>query len=218
MHLTATITGINYHPKLTKKLKEFSFQNFNINSLPSSCIVKDNEFSFGLSKWVSPKRTRSYPYQRIYDTLGTSKRITVIPIIKDEGKAGDRDFIQWDTVSLMNLLDVFIVFAYYSKAEKHPTKENKITNQQFDNELVRNKIQEIKNYHSSALHWNLHQVKNSFQNLIKKIQFSYSSISKKLKVDFHRQQGIEKFANQFSNDVKFFMESSRKKSQEAQER
>ena len=195
MHLTATITGINYQPKLTKNLKEFNFKNFDINSFPSSCIINNDKFSFGLSKWVSPKRTRSYPYQRIYDTLGTSKRITVIPIIKDEGKAGNRDFIQWDTVSLMNLLDVFIVFAYYLNAEKHPTKENKITNQQFDNELVKSKIQEIKNYHSSALHWNLKEVKNSFQNLIKKVLSSYSSISKKLKVDFHHQQGIEKFTN-----------------------
>ncbi len=64
----------------------------------------------------------------------------MIPIVKDEGANGDRDFIQWDTVSLMSLLDVFVIFAYYDKAEK---KGQKITNQQFDNEYVLSKIREI---------------------------------------------------------------------------
>ena len=126
MEITAKITGIEYKPKLTSELKVFEFDSFNINKLPANCLINYNGFSFGLSKWVSPKRTRSYTYERVYNTLGTAKRITVIPIIKDEGKRGDRDFIQWDTVSLMSLLDVFVVFAYYSTAEKHKTRTNKI--------------------------------------------------------------------------------------------
>ncbi|MFQ5456586.1 MAG: hypothetical protein ACE5EA_10380, partial [Nitrospirota bacterium] len=96
MLITAQITGIEYQIKLVSRLKVFNFKDFEINSLPANCIVKDDNFSFGLSKWVSPKRTRSYPYERVYNTLGCSKRITVVPIIKDEGKNGDRDFIQWD--------------------------------------------------------------------------------------------------------------------------
>jgi len=140
MNITAKITGIKYVPKLINNLDVFDFDNLNINELPANCLVKYGGFSFGLSKWVSPKRTRSYPYERVYNTLGTSKRITVIPIIKDEGIEGDRDFIQWDTVSLMSLLDVFVVFGYYNTAEKNKTRKNKITNQQFDNELVRHKI------------------------------------------------------------------------------
>ena len=69
---------------------------------------QDNEFA--VSWWVSPKRTRSYPYARVYDTLGFSgKKATIIPIIKDEGKDGDRDFLQWDTISLMSLLGVYVI-------------------------------------------------------------------------------------------------------------
>jgi len=169
MEIKAKITGIEYQSILTSKLKEFDIKDFNINKLPASSIVKYGSFSFGISKWVSPKRTRSYPYERIYNTLGNSKKVTVIPIIKDEGKKGDRDFIQWDTVSLMSLLDVFVVFAYYENAEKHPTRENKITNQQFDNNLVKTKIAEIKNYHSSALHWNLKEIEKTFPNSKSKI-------------------------------------------------
>ncbi len=218
MDIKAKITGIEYQPKLTKKLEVFSFKDFDINKLPSNCVLNDDGFTFGLSKWVSPKRTRSYPYARVYNTLGTAKRITVIPIIKDEGKKGDRDFIQWDTVSLMSLLDVFVIFAYYKNAERHPTKENKITNQQFDNSLVRNKIFEIKNYHSSALHWNLKEIKKSFPKLIQNVKETYEKEEKSLGVNFHSANGIDKFARQFENGVKQFIQTSRQKAQEAQNR
>ncbi|MEM4247619.1 MAG: hypothetical protein QXF14_04885, partial [Candidatus Woesearchaeota archaeon] len=71
----------------------------------------DAKHSLGISKGVWPKRARSYPYERVYNTLNISKKITVIPIVKNEGAAGDSDFIQWDTVSLMSLLDVYVIFA-----------------------------------------------------------------------------------------------------------
>ena len=47
-----------------------------------------------MSWWVSPKRTRSYPYARVYDSLSfPGRKVTVIPIIKDEGKEGDRVYL-----------------------------------------------------------------------------------------------------------------------------
>jgi len=221
MEITAKITGIRYNPKITSNLKTFNFDTFDtfdINKLPTSCLIKFGEFSFGLSKWVSPKRTRSYPYKRIYNTLGTARRITVIPIIKDEGKKGDRDFIQWDTISLMSLLDIFVVFAYYKTAKKHKTKDNKVTSQQFDNELVKQKILEIKNYHSSALHWNLKEAKYSLPDLIQKAKVSYNNIGEQLNVEFHDEKGIERLANQFTNEIKDFIQKSREKAQMAQNR
>jgi hypothetical protein len=63
--------------------------------------VKNGDNAFAASKWVSPKRTCSYPYEKVYNTLNFSKKITVIPIVKDEGFDGDRDFLQWDTVYLI---------------------------------------------------------------------------------------------------------------------
>lgn len=218
MQIKAKITGIEYQPKLTSELAKFDLQEININDLPANCLITDENFTFGLSKWVSPKRTRSYPYERVYNTLGSSKRITVIPIIKDEGLKGDRDYIQWDTVSLMNLLDVFVIFAYYQNAEKHPTRENKITNQKFDKQLIIDKIKEIKNYHSSALHWNLKEIGETFPDLIEKAKSSYKNIGKKLNVKFHSAERIDKFAKQFVNGVNDFMETSRQKAKEAQNR
>lgn len=218
MQITAKITGIEYQIELKNNLKVFEFKYFNINEVPTSCVIKNDNFTFGLSKWVSPKRTRSYPYERIYNTLGSSKRITVIPIIKDEGKKGDRDFIQWDTVSLMSLLDVFVIFTCYNKAEKNTTRENKITNQKFDNKLIKNKINEIRNYHSSALHWNLKEIKKTFPELIQNVKSNYQKLGKQLGVEFHSKQGIDRFATQFIDGVKNFMDTSRQKAQEAQNR
>ncbi|OQX97803.1 MAG: hypothetical protein B6I24_07595, partial [Bacteroidetes bacterium 4572_128] len=136
MNIFANIEGIKYKIKIPNELKVIDFKDFNINNIPSSCIIKKNKVNFAISKWVSPKRTRSYPFERVYNTLSVSKKLTVIPIIKDEGLKGDRDFIQWDTVSLMSLLDVYVIFAYYNKADKHKTRANKITRQQFENNYI----------------------------------------------------------------------------------
>lgn len=116
MEITAEITGISYQPTLPKNLKEVQFAIFNINDCPNSCLIVHDNQMFSLSKWVSPKRTRSYPYERIYDTFVGNKRITVIPIIKDEGNAGDRDFIQWDR---MNKNQIAFLMQLFEEARRN---------------------------------------------------------------------------------------------------
>ena len=154
------VEGIKYKPYLLPRLSEFAIAEFDINTSSSANIIILDQNRFAISKWVSPKRTRSYPYERVYNTLSFSKRITIIPIVKDEGLKGDRDFLQWDTVSLMSLLDIYVILAYYNKAEKHPTRVDKITKQLFDNDYILGKIREIDEYYSSALHWNLKELRS----------------------------------------------------------
>jgi hypothetical protein len=215
VNIKGKITGIKYKIFLTEELQMISINNFNINEIPSSCIVYDAKHSFAVSKWVSPKRTRSYPYERVYNTLNVSKKITVIPIVKDEGAAGDRDFIQWDTVSLMSLLDVFVIFAYYYQAE---SGKNKITNQQFDNKYIVSKIKEIEQYHSSALHWNINELKTNLHNIADKTVQYYKKIEKQTGIKLHSTTGLDKFKNRIGKDVSLFMEFSREKAEKAQYR
>lgn len=215
MNITGKITGIKYKVHLADDLQKIEASDFNINKVPTACIINDGKHSFAISKWVSPKRTRSYPYERVYNTLNISKKITVIPIVKDEGAAGDRDFIQWDTVSLMSLLDVFVIFAYYNKAEK---AGNKITSQQFDNKFVLSKIREIEQYHSSALHWNLNELNTNLHNIIDKVKSSYSKIETSTGVKLHNSTGLDNFKNKIGKDVSLFMEFSRGKAEKAQSR
>ena len=215
MNIVGKITGIKYKVLLSENLKELDLTNFDINKMPTSCLVNNNQNSFAISKWVSPKRTRSYPFERVFNTLNISKKITVIPIVKDEGVKGDRDFIQWDTVSLMSLLDVFVIFAYYIEADK---AEQKITNQQFDNEYILSKIKEIEEYHSSALHWNLNELNTNLHDIIDQVKVSYINLEKATGVKLHNFNGLDNFKEKIGKDVTLFMAFSRGKAEKAQAR
>lgn len=218
MGITGKITGIKYQPFLTKKLTDISMCEFDINNAPTSAIIKTNGGHYAISKWVSPKRTRSYPYQRVYETLTSSKKITVIPIIKDEGSAGDRDFLQWDTVSMMSLLDIFVIIAYYDSAEINPRNAKKITNQGYNNSYVIDKIEEIEHYHSSALHWNLKELKESMHDILTLSTSAYEKIGHDLNVKLHNQTGVINFKTRIGKNVEKFMIFSRNKAEEAQNR
>ncbi|MDR0768446.1 MAG: 30S ribosomal protein THX [Dysgonamonadaceae bacterium] len=218
LEIKGKITGIKYKVFLAEDLNDINIDKFDINDANSSCRLNDGKHSFAVAKWVSPKRTRSYPYERVYNTLNVSKKITVIPIIKDEGIDGDRDFLQWDTVSLMSLLDVFVIFAYYNKAVKNENYENKITNFQFDNKDVISKIKEIEQYHSSASHWNLNELKNNLHSIIDKAKKSYIEIGKTTGAKLHDFNGIDNFKEKIGKDVEQFMQFSREKAKEAQSR
>ncbi len=68
MEITAQIVeGIRYQPILKCNLAEVSIEDFNVNSAKSSCIISAGQNRLAVSKWVSPKRTRSYPYERVYN-------------------------------------------------------------------------------------------------------------------------------------------------------
>src|SRR5690554_1402408 len=118
--LLGKIENISYKTFIETNLKEVDY-NTNINDWPSKCIVKRDNVYYSISKWVSPKRTRSYPFSRVYDTFSYvgGKKITIIPIVKDEGQKGDRDYLQWATISLMSLLNVYVIITYYTDGESN---------------------------------------------------------------------------------------------------
>ena len=218
MSITAVIEGIHYQLTMCGNLKKFDLETLDINKIPTSCIIQDRDNEFALSKWLSPKRTRSFPYARVYNSLQKAKRLTVIPTIKDEGIGGVRDFIQWDTISLMSLLEVYVIFGCYTQANISSTNPNKITNQKFDNSLVLEKIQEFRQYQSSALHWNLKELRETFPNLLNQQIEAYKNISHTTGVRLKPLRGFESFKRSIQDDVNAFMESSRRKAEQAQSR
>lgn len=220
MDITAKITGIKYTPFLYRELDAFHIKDLKKNFHDSSVFILDinKENKFAISWWVSAKRTRSYPYARVYDSLGfMGKKITVIPVVKDEGKEGDRDFLQWDTVSLMSLLGVYVIIGYYSNAVKSTRYRHKITNQRFDIDYIRSKIQDLISYQSDALHWNLSMI-DKIGDTGKKALEEYSKISKKLKVEMHSQTTAEKRIAQLLQGKNEFMKLSREHAEQAQKR
>ena len=220
MDVSAKIIGIKYSPLLCRTLNEYPISELD------KALSKDGTFILAIGKnkqialswWVSSKRTRSYPYARVYDSLGfQGKKITVIPIVKDEGKEGDRDFLQWDTISLMSLLGVCTIISYYSSAERSSRYPHKITNQRFDITHIKEEINNLLCYQSDALHWNLAQIEQAGE-IGQKALDSYEKISKKLGVEMHSKEFAEKRVNKLLQGKEYFMTLSRNLAKKAQER
>ena len=210
---------MKFRATLLPKLKEFNIDNFVSGKLARSAsyVLNYQNNSFGISQWVSPKRTRSYPYARVYDTMSQQTRVTAIPFIKDEGFDGDRDFIQWDTVSLMSLLNVYVLLGYYHEAEKNPKYKNKITNQVLDYQYLKEQLDKLINYKSSALRWNLSQLDNSLE-VAQKCKNNYQIISKQLGVRMHSIEGIDERIAVLKESAKEFKDLSRGLAIDAQSR
>jgi len=218
MEIYGEIKGIKYKPFLNKSLASYTIDKLDkaLSEKASFILEFDDKNAIAISWWVSPKRTRSYPYARVYDTLGfTGKRVTIIPVIKDEGKDGDRDFLQWDTISLMSLLGVYVIIGYYIKADKNPRYQNKITNQRFDVDYIKEEIQRLLSYQSDALHWNIGQI-DKIHKISEKAIENYEKISKKLNVKLHSLESAKKRIEEIYKNKENFIQSSRLYAREAQ--
>jgi hypothetical protein len=194
MDIFARITGVKYTPFLCSKLKSFSYKDFDATLSEKTTFILqiDSTKQIALSCWVSPKRTRSYPYSRVYDTLSFSgKKATIIPILKDEGKQGDRDFLQWDTISLMSLLGVYVIISYYADASKSTRYTHKITGQKFNTGHIMAEIDRLMSYQSDALHWNMKQVED-IGEIGSQALNAYSAISEKLNVEMHSWESAKR--------------------------
>lgn len=171
-------------------LPVYEWSAFDINAVRHACKVRLPEGAeVALSKWTGPKRTRTYPLAKVYDTYTHSgKVITVIPIIKDEGQ-GERkhdtnlDRVNFITLSWMNLMGVYVILAWYCDADKKD--DSRITRQRLENHHVRQKIEEIVRYRMDAHHWNRDHFVEEFIPIYEKALLSYETIAHRLGVRMH---------------------------------
>ena len=220
MNICANITGVKYKPLLCSKLATFGLDQLGeaLSEKAAFLLRVDSANQIALSWWVSPKRTRTYPYGRVYDTLQFSgKKVTVIPIFKDEGKQGDRDFVQWDTISLMSLLGVHVIIGYYSGASRSTRYRHKITDQRFDLEHLGGEIEELLCYQSDALHWNIAQTEKIGQ-VGEKVLKAYTNMSEQLNVEMHSLKLAGQRINKLLEGKAEFMTLSRDLAKKAQAR
>lgn len=220
MEILANITGIKYNPLLCRKMNKYNISQIDLafNRDVSFILDVGDNYQIALSWWVSPKRTRSYPYARVYDSLKFyGKIVTIIPFMKDEGIEGDRDFLQWDTISLMSLLGIYVIICYYKSAEKSLRYMHKITNQKFDIQHIKEEIYNISSYQSDALHWNLMQIEKIYE-IAQKALDSYKIISKTLGVKMHSEELARKRVDKIYKEKDSFMNHSRELAKKAQDR
>lgn len=220
MDITARIIrGVQYTPFLCRTLNHYKLSALATAFKDATFFLDlDAQNKLAVSWWVSAKRTRSYPYARVYDSFGfAGKKLTIIPIVKDEGIEGDRDFLQWDTVSLMSLLGVYVIIAYYKDAVKSSRYDGKVTEQTFDIDYLKTEINKLVKYQSDALHWNIDQV--SRINVIgNRAIDAYDTISKKVGVKIHSRKSAERKINELMKDKDAFLASSRLLAKNAQSR
>lgn len=191
MELIGKIDAITKTVNNQNDLIEYELESFNINDCSSSCIIKSLEGNISISKWVSPKRTRSEPFARVYKTIGQMKSITVIPVIKDEGAAGDCDYFNPTTLAWMNLLNIYIILVPYVKADINPRNNRKITNQKFDNKIVKKQIENILKFRSDAHHYNNANMKENFVEIYNKAIRFYDEIGKDNHVIMNTKKKLE---------------------------
>jgi hypothetical protein len=220
LDISAKITGVSYKPLLCSDLEDYELNTLgDILKRKTAFILNvDGRNKIAISWWRSAKRTRSYPYARVYNTMSFSgKKVTIIPVFKDEGLDGDRDFLQWDTVSLMSLLGVYVIISYYVEANISRRYKNKITNQRFDIEQIKNEINKLLSYQSDALHWNSEKVEK-IGEIAEKALLSYQLISDNTGIQMHSVESANKKVYELLKDKESFMSSSRRLAKQAQNR
>lgn len=211
-HFKGFIRDVRYQAYLSDPLISYDFADFEINSVGGCGTIAFPSGIIGFSKWISPKRTRSYPFERLYNTYNSPMRMTVIPVLKDEGQDGDLDRIQYSTVSWMNLLNVYIVLAYYSDARKNSSAKqrhrDKLTGQKLDGDLVRAQMLEISQYKQSALHWNRSLVEDRLVSIYDMALGSYERISQSTGVHVHDKMGQSLYLGKLLKDFQQFKDIS----------
>jgi hypothetical protein len=220
LHFQGFIRGVEYQAQLTEPLQRFVFEAFDVNTAPSYGLIQfDENAAIAYSKWVSPKRTRSYPFARIYNTYNAPKLLTIIPVVKDEGQDGDFDKIQYSTISWMNLLNVYIVLGYYEDAAKNNSprqkQRQKLTKQRFQNEFIKAQILEISKYRQSALHWNKNLFEERFIQIFETALTAYQMISAQTSVQVHDYASARRYLDTIVADFEQFKNLSLKSSQQA---
>ena len=215
--ISGNVEKVNYKQFVNDALRESKLENFDINKAAGAFILSSGAEKIAVSRWISPKRTRSYPYERVYDTLAhPGRKVTIIPVVKDEGLGGERDFLQWDTISLLSLLDVHLVLAYYDSAEKNAKRHDQITAQKFDNAYITARLNEIYNFKGTTREWNEREAKQ-LKTIFEKAGLAYRKISKDTKTYLHDETALNDLIN-YAETPQKFIEFSRRKSQKAQAR
>ena len=88
-------------------------------------------------------------------------------------------------------------------------KKIKITNQQFDLELIRSKLSELITYKSDPLHWNLDQL-SDVGKLGERALAAYEAMSNRLNVPMHSYSGAIKKVAILNSNSEIFKKNSRK--------
>jgi hypothetical protein len=176
---------INRFKPYSVRFEPKPLQVYQLEDIVNGTALKETSFllnlgtnTYAISRWKGPKRSRTYPYPLVYDTIPYKLKVALIPFVKDEGRDGDRDFLQWDTISLMTLLGVHVITTYYTGAKKSSklAGRQKITDHRLDYPYIAQRLEELSNYPSDHIHWNRQEISDYLPHVIDKTLEHYPLI------------------------------------------
>lgn len=211
LHFEGNIKNVEYSPQLTSELESYRLDTFDVNqSRPFGLVtfadhLQTDEIAYAV--WKTPKRTRTYPFARMYNIYGRqTKRIAIIPIIKDEGADANNDMINFITFSWMNLLNIHVILSWFESASR--VGDSRISNQRLNANYICSKIDKIRSSQQSALHWNTAHFENDFVSVYQNAIEAYKRISVEEHVRLHsykkHEQRLERCAPRGIFDLQAF--------------
>ena len=174
--INGKFTDLEYISKWKSSFKEYSLETaLGKDSKKNVFWYSHNNEKAAISVWTSPKRTKTNPLPRVYTTLSHDEiKITIIPVLKEEGGSGEQNMIHANTVYWMTSLDVYVIIAYYNEAklgkigkqstnakEGKPSKEGtaKLESQILELASIKEQIHKIIKEKPDITIWNNEQIK-----------------------------------------------------------
>ncbi len=122
----------------------------------------------------------------------------------------------------MNLLNIYIILAWYEDAEIKSGTTDRITHQVLNAEGVREKLLEVSRYQMTALHWNTTHFEKDFESTYLNAVAGYKKISQVKNVAVHSPKNHLQTLEKFKVDGRFsltcFKEATLPRSSEAAHR
>ncbi|MHA1248896.1 MAG: hypothetical protein ACTSRP_02775 [Candidatus Helarchaeota archaeon] len=175
-----------------KKLQIVSKNQFiNSSSRESYWRLKIDEIIFDIFKFTTPKRTRSFPFARLFPLLfNNTLKVALIPIVKDEGV--QTDFLGLETIAILNIFNVYSIINYYESAEiKHLDNKFRLTNQKLNFKEIYENLQNIVDKNIDVHKWN-ESIAHKYPKILLKAKRAYENIANKLKIDSENITCIKK--------------------------
>lgn len=203
-HFDGIIKNVSYRPQLNENLAIYEFSDFDVNAVLPQGIIELPHERLSYSIWDSPIQSKSNPFARIYKTYEpVDRRITIVPVLRDDGMGGKLEHVEYATLSWMNVANVYIIFAYFDKAIGFKKDDQqKLIKQKLNNEIIKSQIEKLMPYHSSAIHWNRSQFGDQFKTIYKKAVRAYEKISENTQVEVYPRKKKLDFINQMRKDCR----------------
>ncbi len=231
--IEAKIGSEVYHFSKDPNLKEIEFKKaMKENNKSFKSKISDDKV-VAISVWTTPKRTKTYPFPRVYSTLGhDGKKITIIPVQASYGKYGDDNKLQPGTISWMSGLGVYVIIGVFTKAKMRPkgktaanAKEGKpntqgksvFTDFEFDNDGLDDQINEIVSECPKVEDWNQKQLLKIPALLGIAIAHN-RRLGQELQVDVRSFKPLEKKVKVWKTDIPTYLSDCDKESKGAQHR